>query len=588
MVKAAQRLIWSICLAATVIIFSSATVQAASLYISPVNGAYKVGQNFSVGIYVSSADQAMNAVSGILSFPQDKLQVLSLAKTNSIISLWVQEPVFSNSVGRVNFEGIVLNPGFTGKAGRVITLTFKVKAVGSARLNFFSSSVLANDGQGTNILTGLGTGNYSLSGTVPTVTQPKTEAKNEPETKTRSLIKANSTPSAPRILSSTHPDPNKWYAQKDVKFSWLVPADVRADSLLVGKKPQSVPKIIYAPAVNSKELTNLDDGMWYFHVRLKNKFGWGDVAHFRFQIDTEKPYDFDLQEIARRDLTEPKVKFSLKAKDKTSGLDHYQILIDGQEIEDWRDDGSGIYQTPILSPGKHILIVRAVDKAGNALVNSAEFKIKALKAPIITFYPKKLISGQTLTVKGTTYAKAQVIIWLQRSQEEPKSHRLESDKEGQFTFINDEKLQNGIYGLWAEVVDKQGARSGASKKKVIVVKRPAILDIGNQALTILVVAVPLVALIIILSMLIWYGWYKFLSFKKKIHIETQQAERALERAIKLLRRDVEDQIKLLEKAKHRRRLTREEEKMIKRFKKDLIDVEKYVSKEIKDIEAELK
>ena len=99
------------------------------LYIfSPSSGEYAVGGVFSVSVYVSSADQAMNAASGAISFPPDKLEVISLSKTGSIFTLWVQEPLFSNSSGAVNFEGIALNPGFTGIGGKLITVNFKAKA----------------------------------------------------------------------------------------------------------------------------------------------------------------------------------------------------------------------------------------------------------------------------------------------------------------------------------------------------------------------------------------------------------------------------------------------------------------------------
>src|SRR3989338_8837245 len=109
----------------------------------------------------------MNAASGVISFSSDKLEVASLSKTGSIFSLWVQEPSFSNSAGTVNFEGIALNPGFTGASGKLISINFKVKSVGDAPLTFSSGSVLANDGKGTNILANLGSGLFSVS--APTV-----------------------------------------------------------------------------------------------------------------------------------------------------------------------------------------------------------------------------------------------------------------------------------------------------------------------------------------------------------------------------------------------------------------------------------
>ena len=66
----------------------------------------------------------MNAASGVISFPADKLEVVSLSKTGSVFTLWVQEPSFSNSAGTINFEGIVLNPGFIGAAGKTPTIKF--------------------------------------------------------------------------------------------------------------------------------------------------------------------------------------------------------------------------------------------------------------------------------------------------------------------------------------------------------------------------------------------------------------------------------------------------------------------------------
>ena len=129
--------------------------EAATLKILPASGAFEEGTTFSVGVYVSSPDQAMNAASGVLSFPTDLLQVVSLSKSDSIANLWVQEPSYSNFDGRINFEGVVLNPGFKGSSGKIIQIRFRVRKVGSATVRFNSGMVLANDGKGTNILEGL-------------------------------------------------------------------------------------------------------------------------------------------------------------------------------------------------------------------------------------------------------------------------------------------------------------------------------------------------------------------------------------------------------------------------------------------------
>src|SRR5271157_4464005 len=75
---------------------SAHSASAASLSLSPQSGTYSIGQSFTEAVYVSSPDEAMNTAQGTISFPTDKLSVLSVSKANSIMTLWVQDPSFSN------------------------------------------------------------------------------------------------------------------------------------------------------------------------------------------------------------------------------------------------------------------------------------------------------------------------------------------------------------------------------------------------------------------------------------------------------------------------------------------------------------
>ena len=136
---------------------------AATLGISPASGSYTVGKTFAATVVVSSSDQSINAVSGTLTFPTNELQVVSVSKTASVLSLWVQDPSFSNTAGTVDFEGVVPNPGFQGSGGRVITINFKVIGQGSATAKLSNGSVLANDGSGTNILDTLNNATFTLT-----------------------------------------------------------------------------------------------------------------------------------------------------------------------------------------------------------------------------------------------------------------------------------------------------------------------------------------------------------------------------------------------------------------------------------------
>ena len=160
-----KRIILHFTLSFCVLIFTlciPVIVQAASLYFSPDSGSYKTNQIFAVNVYVASTDQAMNAAAVTISFPKDILKVVSVSKTGSIFSLYPQEPNFSNNAAIVNFEGIVLNPGFTGSKGKLLTVNFQGKEAGKTSLTFSSGSVLANDGKGTEILSNLGSANFTI------------------------------------------------------------------------------------------------------------------------------------------------------------------------------------------------------------------------------------------------------------------------------------------------------------------------------------------------------------------------------------------------------------------------------------------
>lgn len=125
---------------------------SASLNLNPSSGVFSVGDNISVRLRVSTPNESINAISSVLNYSNNTLSLSSISKSGSIISLWPVDPSFSNQNGRATLEGVVLN-GYSGNSGNVVTLNFRAIAEGQAYVRFTSGSVLANDGQGTNVLT---------------------------------------------------------------------------------------------------------------------------------------------------------------------------------------------------------------------------------------------------------------------------------------------------------------------------------------------------------------------------------------------------------------------------------------------------
>jgi hypothetical protein len=553
-------------------------VSADTLYLSPSSGSYSPGQTFSARVFVSSLAQSINAVSGTVTFPTDKLQVVSVSKTNSILTLWVQDPSYSNSQGTVSFEGVVPNPGFTGSAGSIATITFRVVGQGAASLKWSSGSVLANDGSGTNILKNLNNASYSLGSSNVPAAQPAVVD----EPKVDSLA-----PKAPKVSSSSYADSKEWYQGRQGSFSWDVDSGATAARILLGRLPASIPTVIYSPAIQSKDIADIEDGVWYFHVQLKNSHGWGAIAHYQFKVDGTKPESFSIKPVSSSDATDPSPRFAFNAADSISGIDHYTVQIDSKDIGTWRDDGTGIYEAPVLTPGNHSMSVKVYDEAGNFSDASTDFTIQGIDTPHIDSYNEQVNDSSPLIVKGTALPNTKIQITLASGDNSPYIQTVQSDEKGKFTAIFGSKLASGAYKMTAIAIDKRGAQSAPTAEKSVLVKVSWLLSLGSSLISTLALIVPILALVFVVVFIFVYGFHKIRVMRKKLRRELRGVETMVNKAFALLKEEVEDSIHLLEHTKSKRRLTEEEDAIILRLRKNLNDAEKVIHKQVEDMEREI-
>ncbi|HNP79439.1 MAG TPA: cohesin domain-containing protein [Candidatus Pacearchaeota archaeon] len=557
---------------------------AASLYFSPNTGSYNVNGIIPLGVYVSTPTEAMNAASGVISFPLDKLEVVSLSKVGSIFSLWVQEPSFSNSLGTINFEGVVFNPGYTGASGKIMTINFRVKKTGTSNVSFLTGSVLANDGNGTNILSGTGLASFTLN-------EVKIEPEEPKKIEETPKVIIPGTPLAPNIISSTHADPSQWYNTNDVKLNWEIGEDIVAARTLLNKSSNSIPSVTYEPAISEKEINDLADGIWYFHVQLKNNNGWGDVGHFRIQIDTQRPDSFKIELIDGKELDNPQPRIGFKATDSLSGIDYYNIKIGNDfSVKVYESElNNGVYTFPVLDPGQKIIVVQAFDKAENYYSAVEEITIKALNSPIITQYPKELKSNDVLIIKGESdYPNIQVSIYFERNKEIALTKAVKTNESGEFSFAYQDQLAEGAYKIWVEAINEKGLKSFPSESIDIIVKKPDFILISAKLVEILAATIPLIVLLVSFIFIIYRSYYVFMVFRRKLRKEVLDVEIIMKDALDLIKDDLNSQIDILSKIKDKRELTKEEEKIIKKLKKDVNYLERTVKKEIEDIKRQVK
>lgn len=566
------------------ILAGEANAASATLFLSPPSGTYNFGDTFSVSIKVNTGGETINAAEGTLIFNPAEIRVVSISKSDSIFTLWTSEPAFSNSLGNIVFGGGTPT-NFSGNSGTIIKINFQGKAVATSQVNFSSGSVLAADGKGTNILATMSGGTYIIKSA--SVTPPIQEYQPSPAPAPTSGV-----PAEPIISSSTHPDENEWYSNNDPKFTWQLPEDVTKVSYAIDQNLSTNPEFTAETLLTEISFPALNDGVWYFHINFKNSYGWGELTHRKILIDTTPPTIFKVIIDKKGELTNPSPVLYFESTDVPSGIEYYEVVIDREKKAIAKAETAAIadikrnpFQAPLLTPGPHLVEVKAFDKAENFSLTTAEIEITPIETPEITKIPISVEIGNVLEIEGKALAGVTVKIYLQRGEEEPILEKVKADSEGNFVLSYDKSLSRGDYFVWAQAENEKGALSNATKKYALEVGLSPFLKLGRISLDYLTVIITLIVLIIGILLFFFYAWYRISLWRKKLRSETKEVSRAVYSAFKALREEVQEQIDNLDK---KATLTPAEKKVQSKLKKALDISEKFISKEIKDIEKGLK
>jgi hypothetical protein len=539
---------------------------AANLTISPSSVTTKVGKTFSVDVMVSDNIDAINAASVLLSFPTDALEVTSISKSGSFITLWAEEPNFSNKNGTVSLEGVALNPGFDKASGKVISISFKAKQAGNVSLTLKSGQVLANDGNATDVLKTLGTAFVYINDTdaAPEVVKETT---------------------IPVVTSPTHPDSTKWYSRKDATFEWKLPSSVTAVRTIYDEKEVNTPSKVYDPPVANRSFTVDNDGVYYMHVQFKNGSGWGEIATYKFQVDSQAPESLKASFPDGVVTTNQTPGVLILAEDKLSGIASINMSVDNGQAVDYPMDPSNLYHLPKQSSGNHTVKINAVDNAGNISTVSLDYTIQSISPPTITEYTKKVDFDTNFKVVGATYPQSTVEVTLLDTDGIPFTSKTTSNDAGVFSLLWGEKLPSGIYEMRARVFDGRGSTSDYTENRVIVVEKMALIRFGIFVMNWLSVLLLIVVTVLTVAATLWYAFVQFVRFRRRIKRNLSEVEDTLRVNVGALRRDTEEFHDILVKAERKRELTKEETAILKKFKKRLEITEKEIEQKLDEMVA---
>ncbi|MEZ4104353.1 MAG: cohesin domain-containing protein [Candidatus Paceibacterota bacterium] len=360
---------------------------AATLEVSPASGSYSAGQTFTTVVKVLPSGQKINAVEATLKFDPATLSVVNVNKNGSAFSLWTVEPTFSNSAGTVSFGGGSPTPFST--ASNLVTITWRTVSEGNGKVTFSDASVLAADGQGTDVYKSGVPASYTVSLAQAPVPAPTPEPVPTQTSAPASLnenddeaIVFGDPPRAPEVGSQAFLDPEVWYSSTEGVFNWTLPFDVTEVAVEIATSAENKPElnnnVVYDPPIDEFRVTKEDlvEGVQYISVNFKNQVGWGAVTNRKLQIDTRSPEPFVIAvKTGTTPSSFPTIEF--EAMDETSGIDYYEMTIaDKEPVTVTPDEAKLGYLLKELEDGTYTVKVTAYDMAGN--------KTESTKAVLIT------------------------------------------------------------------------------------------------------------------------------------------------------------------------------------------------------------
>ena len=345
------------------------SVSAATYSLSPAGGSYPVGQTFTVQVVVTTGGNTVNTGDATITFDSNTLTAVSVSRDGSPFNLWVTEPTIQGNT--ITFAGGGTS-GVTGSRA-IMSITFRARAQGEARVEFSRATLLAGAGQ--NVLQGTTGATYTIteaSAPPPPVAPPPQEEERRVNVPP---------PGTPNVSSRTHPDQGEWYSARDATFTWELAFGVTGVRVGFSEESGIEPEEVYEPPITEWKMTDIPDGIWYFSSAHRNRGGWGSTTEFMIRVDTTPPEPFTVS-AAGGDLT-AQVRF--EAQDTLSGIAMYRVGIDGGRARDVQPAElvSGGYTLTNIDPGERTITVTAIDRAGNEREESTTVMVTGVRpAPI--------------------------------------------------------------------------------------------------------------------------------------------------------------------------------------------------------------
>ena len=134
----------------TVLLLTASTnsgISESYVFLSSDARTVEVGEIVSVEVGVS-AHTPINAVDITVDFPADKVEVFSVDRGQSVLTIWTEDPIIKRDT--IQLIGGTFKRGFIGEH-QIVTVKFRAKVAGQYALEADDITFVAGDGNGTEV-----------------------------------------------------------------------------------------------------------------------------------------------------------------------------------------------------------------------------------------------------------------------------------------------------------------------------------------------------------------------------------------------------------------------------------------------------
>ncbi len=228
----------------------------------------------------------------------------------------------------------------------------------------------------------------------------------------------------------------------------------------------------------------------------------------------------------------------------------------------------------------------AVDTSSNALSGFLNFSTVVLKVPTITYFPNNLYLDDLMVLRGTADPAFDVELNITNIQTGGVIiDHVSTNSDGRFTYVPENKMSVGIYSIIAHATTASGISSDYMAPIQVINKEYELNFYINILSNYILLLIPVVSLLALFIIILIFGTHKIKKLRLLLNKKLKETENLVSKNFEILDEDAEKEIAIFKKIRAAKVLDKDEQTFLLKFKKDINEAEKFIQKELREIES---